>query len=129
MRKPPRVVRALRREGRWLHRGPTGEVGTIHRQSSFEVVWVRKEREAIDPRWFEMSVVDVLVVVQGRLRVDFEDQKWRSRVLGPGDALVLPPGTKCRAYRWPRRSRRATIFVAIYPKGRVGRARGRGHSD
>jgi hypothetical protein len=73
--------------------------------------------EAIDPDWFESQRVDLLIVVAGRLRVDFERWREPSRVLGVGDVLVLPPRTKCRAYRWPRTSRRATVFLAVYPVG------------
>jgi hypothetical protein len=32
-----------------------------------------------------------------------------------GDLLVLPANTRCRAYRWPRDSRTAAVFLAVYP--------------
>ena len=121
----PRVVRTLRKEGPNRHRSPTGEVGRIFRGAGLEMVWVHKRGEQIDPKWFSMESVDLLVVVQGRLRVEFEDPRWGRRTLGAGDVLVLPPRTRCRAYRWPRSSRRSTVFVAVYPRrgtGRHGRA-------
>lgn len=34
----------------------------------------------------------------------------------PGDMLILPAQTACRAYRWPREAEQATIFLAIYPQ-------------
>ena len=40
-----------------------------------------------------------------------------TRVLSVGDVLVLPPGLRCRAYRWPRDASQATVFVAAYPDG------------
>ena len=116
--RPPRalpaIVRVLRGEGADLHSSPTGSVGRIYRGSGFEVVWVRKQAEAIDPAWFSQPMVDVLLVLQGKLRVEFQRPR-RAKVIGPGDVLVLPPGRRCRAYRWPRTARRATIFVAVYP--------------
>lgn len=116
-RHRPRILRSLKREGTRLRKGPTGEVGTIFRGEGLEVVWVRKEGERIDPNWFVSRRVDVLMVVRGRLRVEFSEGSSPSSVLGVGDVLVLPPGTKCRAYRWPRKSRRATVFLAAYPTG------------
>ena len=93
-------------------------MGTIFSDSGFEVVWVSKDAEAIDSRWFSLPTVDLLLVIQGKLRVDFRDRKLRSLVLEPGDFMLLPPRVECRAYRWPRNSRRATVFAAIYPVGR-----------
>ncbi|HXY46469.1 MAG TPA: hypothetical protein VEK13_01035 [Thermoplasmata archaeon] len=118
-----RILRVFRREGSRRRSSPTGEVGRIYRGTGFEVVWVYKLGEEVDSHWFSQPMVDVLVVLQGRLRVEFARHR-SPQVLGPGDVLVLPPGTKCRAYRWPRSSRRATIFVAIYPVG-AGRERER----
>jgi len=111
-----RVFRTARREGFDRHRSPTGEVGRIHRGSGFEVVWVYKQGEAVDRAWFSMRSVDVLIVVRGRLRVEYADPRTPLRTLGVGDVLVLAPRTKCRAYRWPRSARGPTIFVAIYPR-------------
>jgi hypothetical protein len=34
--------------------------------------------------------------------------------------IVLPPNTRCRAYRWPRDQREASIFLAVYPTERNG---------
>ena len=110
----PRFVRVFRQEGTARRTSPTGSVGRVFRGSGFEVVWVRKKGEEIDDRWFSQSGVDVLAVLTGRLKVEFPGTT-RTRVLGPGDVMVLPPRARCRAYRWPRSSRRATIFLAIYP--------------
>ena len=111
----PKVIRALRGEGQRVRHGPTGDVGTVYADPRLEVVWVRKQRELVDPRWFSSPEVDILTVLQGRLRVEFADAREPPRILDAGDLLVLPPHTKCRAYRWPRNTRRATVFVAVYP--------------
>ena len=60
----------------------------------------------------------MILVVQGQLKVEFESPDQPDRVLGVGEALVLPPRMRCRAYRWPRDASQATIFVAAYPAGR-----------
>ena len=130
----PRVIRTLRRDGTRLRTGPTGEVGTVHQGSGFEVVGVRKHREAIDSEWFESPRVDLLMVIQGRLRVEFFEKHQPPRVLGVGDVLILPARAKCRAYRWPRTSRRATVFLAVYPAAGVrssslSRRSGRGRAS
>ena len=111
----PRIYRTLRREGLNRRRSVTGEVGQLLITAGLEVVWVYKRREVIDPNWFSLPTVDVLAVVRGRLRVEFADRREPPRILGAGDVLVLPPRTRCRAYRWPRSARTATVFLAIYP--------------
>jgi hypothetical protein len=113
-----RVLRLLNGERSPERSGPTGDVGTIFRGSGFEAVWVRKQAEAIDSSWFSQNGVDLLFVVQGRLRVEFEDPHEPKRTLEVGDVLVLPARTKCRAYRWPRAARGPTVFIAVYPEGR-----------
>jgi len=111
----PKVYRIFQRDATSLRTGPTGDVGNLFRGSRFEVVWVSKKGESIDRRWFSVPTVDLLLVIRGRLRVDFQDPQLRSLILTPGDFFQLPPRLKCRAYRWPRTSRQATVFVAIYP--------------
>lgn len=114
----PRLFRTLEREALSVRASPTGEVGEVYRGSAIKLVWVRKEREVIDPEWFVSPEVDLLIVVQGRLKVEFATPRTSSRVMRPGDVLVLPPRARCRAYRWPRSARRATVFVAVYPQVR-----------
>ncbi len=123
----PKVLRSLRREGSGRRTSATGEVGRVFRGAGFEVVWVYKRGEKIDSNWFSLRVVDLLAVVRGRLRVEFADRHTRSRILGVGDVLVLPPQTRCRAYRWPRDSRGPTVFLAIYPISRSGSSSRRTH--
>ncbi len=111
----PRVLNVLRGEAGQVRSTPYGQVGTIHSGSGMELVWVSKQAEAIDEGWFSSGEVDVMLVVQGRLKVEFEKGELPDRVLDTGDVLVLPPGLRCRAYRWPREAQEATVFVAAYP--------------
>jgi len=97
-----------------LRETPYGRVGMLHSDENLEVVWVAKQGEPIDPGWFSASVVDVIVVLQGQLRVEFQLSNEEATVMHVGDALVLPPGFACRAYRWPRDAPDATIFLAVY---------------
>lgn len=112
----PRVFRTTKGEADGVRKAPYGEVGLLYSDERFEVVWVSKGDEAIDPDWFFSGAVDVLIVVQGRLRVEFESPANAPQILEPGDVLVLPPETRCRAYRWPREVTTATVFVAAYPR-------------
>lgn len=102
---------------------PYGAVGTLYTDDRIEAVWVSKQYEAIDPDWFSSPVVDLIIVMQGKLKVEFEAPDEPSRVLEPGELMVLPPLTRCRAYRWPRESKDATVFLAVYP-GDVTQAHG-----
>ncbi len=80
-----------------------------------EVVWVSKHGEEIDPDWFAPDQPDVLVVIQGCLKVEFESAAHKDLVLEVGNALVLPPACRCRAHRWPRDSKEAAVLLAAYP--------------
>jgi hypothetical protein len=106
----------LHAEAESIRTTPYGSVGQLYAGEGLEAVWVRKEAEAIDPGWFSQSGVDLLLVVAGGLRVEFEATDLAPRVLIPGDLMVLPANTRCRAYRWPRDSQAATVFLAVYPQ-------------
>jgi quercetin dioxygenase-like cupin family protein len=116
MTNGPRVFNILRREAIEIKQTPFGDVGRVFSGEGLEAVWVSKHDEQIAPDWFSQDTVDLLLVVQGQLRVEFESQA-DALVLQPGDLLVLPANTRCRAYRWPRDRRVATVFVAVYPTG------------
>jgi len=90
-------------------------VGKLFSGEGIEAVWVKKEAEEIDPDWFSQPMVDLILVVQGKLKMEFEHSDLSPCVLEPGDMIVLPPNTSCRAYRWPRKAEEATVFVAVYP--------------
>jgi quercetin dioxygenase-like cupin family protein len=111
----PRVFRLSAGESEPPLSSRTGTVGRVVSREGLEAVLVSKKDEAIDLRWFSQPQVDLIVVLRGRLRVEFERPYLLDRILGPGDCLVLPGGVRCRAYRWPRTARGATRFLAVYP--------------
>ncbi len=112
----PSVYNILLSEAEEIHDSDFGSVGTIFSGKGVEAVWVKKEAELVDPDWFSQPSVDLILVVQGRLKVEYERADLADCVLEPGDMLVLPANTRCRAYRWPREATGATIFLAVYPK-------------
>jgi hypothetical protein len=97
---------------------PFGRVGTVYSGEGIELAWISKSQEPVDPEWFETDTVDLLLVVQGLLRIEFEGEARDDLTLRPGELLVLPAHTRCRAYRWPRDAAEATVFVAAYPTRR-----------
>ncbi len=111
----PRVFNVLRGEADHVRSTPFGDVGTVFSGRSMELVWVSKKGEPVDDGWFRMRAVDLIMVVQGQLKFEFESPDYGERVLGTGEVLVLPADARCRAYRWPRDASQATIFVAAYP--------------
>jgi hypothetical protein len=112
----PRVFDLLRGDATETTSSPFGAVGLVHSGEGIEVVWVSKQAEQLDPDWFSTETVDLLVVVQGLLRVEFDDTRFPELTLEPGQLLVLPGRTPCRAYRWPREAGEATVFLAAYPR-------------
>lgn len=115
MTHEPTVFNVLRGEALEVTRSPYGSVGHLFRGEGVEAVWVAKQDEEVDPGWFSQDRVDLVLVVQGELRIEFEAKDLPARLLGPGDFMILPAGTRCRAYRWPRSRREASIFIAVYP--------------
>lgn len=106
----PHVFRLLQGEALDIHHSPTGDVGRVFCGEGLEAAWVVKQQEVIDAAWFSQPSVDLLIILRGQLRVEFEQPHLASVVLGSGDLLVLPPHTRCRAYRWPQDRQDATIF-------------------
>lgn len=113
----PQVFNVLLGQAGQIRSTPFGEVGTVFSGQGIEMVWVSKLAEPIDENWFCSEEADLILVMQGQLKVEFESPSQPDRVLDVGDVLVLPAGQRCRAYRWPRDARQATIFVAAYPTG------------
>jgi hypothetical protein len=112
------VFNVLRGEASQVRPTPFGDVGTVFSGQGIELVWVSKQAEPIDENWFCSDAVDLILVVQGQLKFEFESPRLPDRVLSPGEVLVLPAGERCRAYRWPRDAAEATVFVAAYPTGK-----------
>lgn len=112
----PEVFSILKGEAIDVRDSPYGSVGTALSGQGIEAVWVSKQDESIDAGWFSQPVVDLILVVQGQLKVEFAKAGIASLILQPGDLLILPAETQCRAYRWPREAKQATVFFAVYPK-------------
>ena len=110
-----RVVNVLSGEAAHVRTTPFGDVGTVFSSPDMEVVWVSKIGEPVDEHWFSSHDPDVILVVQGQLKFEFEDPGEADRVLGVGDVLTLPARTRCRAYSWPRQAGQQAVFVAAYP--------------
>lgn len=113
------VFNVLRGEASQIRSTPFGDVGTVFSGQGIELAWVSKLGEPVDDSWFCSEEIDLILVVQGQLKFEFESPGQPDRVLGVGEVLVLPAGARCRAYRWPRDARDATIFVAAYPISRT----------
>jgi len=116
----PAVWHILQEDATEIRSSPFGSVGHLFRGQGIEAVWVKKQGEEMDPDWFSQPMVDLIVVVQGQLKVEFERSGLAPHVLQPGDLMVLPPDTRCRAYRWPRDATEAAVFLAVYPVGGQG---------
>jgi hypothetical protein len=118
------VFNVLHGEASQIRSTPFGDVGTMFSGHGIELVWVSKLGEAVDDNWFSSPEVDLILVIQGQLRFEFDSPGQPDRVLGVGEVLVLPAGTRCRGYRWPRDASEAAVFVAVYPTGRLSPAAG-----
>ncbi len=116
----PRIIDLLRGEAEETWSSPFGTTGRIFSGEGIEAVWVRKEREEIDPGWFSQRTVDLLLVINGLLRVEFAGDRHPATTMHPGQMLILPAETRCRAYRWPRDAEGATLFLAVYPQEAIG---------
>jgi nitroimidazol reductase NimA-like FMN-containing flavoprotein (pyridoxamine 5'-phosphate oxidase superfamily) len=112
-----RVVNVLSGEAAAVRQTPFGDVGTVFSSADLEVVWVSKLGEPVDEHWFSSHDPDVILVVQGQLKFEFENPAEADRVLGVGDVLTLPAETRCRAYSWPRHASQAAVFVAAGARG------------
>lgn len=106
----PRVLNLLDGQAIRAKQCPYGTVGTVHSGQGIEAVRVSKRGEAVDPGWFSPPVADLILVVQGQLRIEFASPEFQNRILRPGDLLVLPPQTRCRAFPWPREAEDAALL-------------------
>jgi quercetin dioxygenase-like cupin family protein len=111
----PRLVDLLANQRPGERSTPYGSVWDVLSADGLEAVVVVKDGEEIDPGWFSSEVVDLIVLLRGRLRVEFERSAQPSLTMKPGQLLVIGPGVRCRAYRWPRSSPRPAVFLAVYP--------------
>ena len=68
----PHVFNIRRGEARQVRSTPFGDVGTVFSGQGIEMVWVSKLAEPIDENWFSSEEVDLILVVQGQLKFEFE---------------------------------------------------------
>ena len=92
----PRLFDLLRGDATETTESPFGAVGLVHSGDGIEVVWVSKQAGKLDPDWFSTETVDLFLVVQGPLRVEFDDTSFPQLTLVPAEG--------------------ATIFLAAYPR-------------
>jgi hypothetical protein len=95
-------------------------VGTLFRGEGIEAVWVRKQGEEIDPGWFSQPTTDLLVVMHGQLRVEFEDDAKAPLIMQPGALLVLPPKYALQGLSVAARPRGCHHFPGCLPHVRPG---------
>ena len=70
-------------EAMCVQQTPYGSVGLVHSGEGIELVWLSKQDELVDSGWFSQAVPDLIIVMQGQLRLG-------------GD---LAGGSRCRALR------------------------------
>jgi mannose-6-phosphate isomerase-like protein (cupin superfamily) len=97
-----------------IHETPFGRVEVLHESDDVKVWRIRKDAEQVDPDTDRCDRDDVLVVVEGSLRLELEGRE--PVVLATGDAFVIPANTAFRGYRWPRDGGPCE-FVAVAPAG------------
>lgn len=124
----PRVIDLLAGVRPGERATPYGSVWEVVSAGGLEAALVVKQGEQIDPGWFSPDAIDLIVLLRGRLRVEL-DRGGRPLDLRPGDLLVIEPGMRCRAYRWPRSSPRAAVFLAVYPRTAARPSVGAGVAD
>lgn len=111
----PRIFDIVGGEAEAVKETPYGNVGLVYAGAGIRAEWVSKRGEAVDPGWFSQDVVDLICVVQGELREEYERADISTQTVRAGQVLILPPGVRCRAYRWPREAQETTVFLAVYP--------------
>jgi mannose-6-phosphate isomerase-like protein (cupin superfamily) len=113
-----RVFRTFSREARQLRRDPNERVGQLFEDKGVGVLWVSKRTGQRDRHWFQHPEIGVLVILRGRLLVEFREKKHRPQTLGPGDVLVVPPNTDFRANSTPHGASEPTLFLTVYRTAR-----------
>jgi len=71
----PRIFHILREDALEIHPSPFGSLGKIFSGEGVEAGWVRKQSEEIDPDWFSQPMVDLILVVQGKLMLEREIER------------------------------------------------------
>jgi mannose-6-phosphate isomerase-like protein (cupin superfamily) len=109
-------VNLLSGEGLAWRETPYGRGAMVASQPGFEIVWIYKDQEPVDPSLITMEVDDVIVILQGGLKLELRAEDPQDVILGPGDAFTIPAGIPFRGYRYPRDQIEPTVFIAVYGK-------------
>ena len=96
-----------------------GRGAVVATQPGFEIFWIHKDQEAVDPSLLTMEVDDVLIVLQGELKLELRGDEPQDIVLGPGDMFTIPARVPFRGYRYPRDQVGPTVFIAVYQREAV----------
>jgi mannose-6-phosphate isomerase-like protein (cupin superfamily) len=108
------VVDVAGREASSVEESAYGSVGVVHSGDDLDVWWIWKDGEDVEPAPAVLDREDLLFVISGSLRLELEGHE--TRVVGPGQAVVIPAGTPFRGYRWPRDGE-PCLFLAVAPAG------------
>jgi mannose-6-phosphate isomerase-like protein (cupin superfamily) len=106
------VMDVLARDALSVESSPFGSVGVVHAGADLDAWWIWKDDEDVEPTRAVLDREDLLYIVRGSLKLELDGQE--SRIIGPGQLLVIPAGTPFRGYRWPRDGE-PCLFLAIAP--------------
>jgi mannose-6-phosphate isomerase-like protein (cupin superfamily) len=109
-----KVIDVIGRQALAEDESPFGAVGVVHSGADLDAWWIWKDEEDVEPTLAVIDREDLLYVIRGSLRLEFEGGE--SHVLGPGSAYVIPAGRPFRGYRWPRDGD-PCLFLAVAPAG------------
>jgi hypothetical protein len=68
----PILFHIQREEALKIHHSSFGSVGKLFSGEGIEAGWVKKQSEEINPDWFSQPMVNLILVVQGKLKMEFE---------------------------------------------------------
>jgi len=108
-------VNLLSGEGLTYSETPYGRVAVVASLPGFRAAWIYKDQEFIDPSLDVKYVDDLIVMLEGGLKLELRGDEPQDIELRPGDAFVIPAGVPFRGYRYPRDQAQPTIFLGIYP--------------
>lgn len=91
-----------------------GAVGMLHAGPDLQAWWIWKDHEDVEPTVSVMDHDDLLFVIRGTLRLEFEAREPVD--VRSGELFVISAGTPFRGYRWPRDGE-PWLFLAVTRAG------------
>jgi hypothetical protein len=67
----PRIFHIFEDNASGARDTPFGRAGNLFRDRFLEAVWVKKRNEEIASNWFSQEVVDLIVVLKGKLKIEY----------------------------------------------------------